>query len=302
MKILVTGGSGFIGSHLIARLLRLNHSVVNLDKTRRQIKEVKFYKADINHRKSLEKIFQREKPEVVYHLAAKTGVRESINQPQVYFQTNVLGTLNLLEAAVKYGVKGFFFASSSSVYGNQKKAPFKETDCADKPISPYAASKRAAELLIYAYHQLYQLSAVIFRLFTVYGPAGRKDMAPFLFTREINRSQSIKKFGSGQSQRDYVYIDDVVDGLAAALEKKFNYEIINLGSGQSASLNNLIRLIEKLLAKKARVKKLPQQPGDAIITWADISRAKKLLSYQPKISLELGMKRFVNWYLENERD
>jgi len=299
MKILVTGASGFIGSHLVKKLLKLNHQVVSLDIRRSRIS--RFYKADINCRQALERIFEKEKPDKICHLAALTGVRESIKQPQAYFKTNVLGTLNLLELAVKYEAKGFFLASSSSVYGNQKKVPFKETDCADKPISPYAASKRSAELLLFAYHQLYKLKTTIFRFFTVYGPKGRKDMAPFLFTRAINSGQPIKKFGTGESKRDYVYIDDLIDSFISGLEKNFGGKIINLGMGQPVSLNGLISLIEKLLDKKAKIKKLPQQPGDVPITWADISRARKLLNYQPKIEIEEGMKRFINWYLKEKK-
>ncbi len=308
MKILVTGGSGFIGSHLIRKLIHLNHRVVNLDHRRSPINQVryrqgvKFYLVDINHQQALEKVFQREQPKAIYHLAAKTGVRESLRQPQTYFQTNVLGTLNLLEAAVKYGTKDFFFTSSSSVYGQQKKSPFHEDSQTSRLISPYAVSKRSAELLIEAYHYLFKLRTVIFRLFTVYGPHGREDMAPFLFTQAISRGQPLKKFGSGQSQRDYVYIDDVINGLTAVLDKKFNYAIINLGSGQSVTLNYLIRLIEKLLNKKAQIEKMPKQVSDLTLTAADIGRAAKLLHYQPKTDIKAGMKKFIDWYLANEQN
>lgn len=308
MKILVTGGSGFIGSHLVARLACLNHSVVNLDKRRSPAGEMsnkrqfKFYQADINDQEALKKIFQKEQPEVVYHLAAKTGVRESLKQPQVYFQTNVLGTLNVLEAAVQHDAKDFFFTSSSSVYGQQKKSPFCEDRQTSRLISPYAVSKRSAELLVESYHYLFKLPTVIFRLFTVYGPHGRQDMAPFLFTQAISRGQPLKKFGRGQSQRDYVYIDDVINGLTAALDKKFNYAIINLGSGQSVTLNSLIRLIEKLLKKKAQIEKMPKQTGDLFLTAADLNRAAKLLSYKPKTDINSGMKKFIAWYLANEQN
>lgn len=313
MKILVTGGAGFIGSHLIRRLLKLKYPVVCIDNFddyySPKIKEeniqefitnkrFKLYRADICDFKKLTQIFKKEKPDKICHSAAQVGIRASLSEPNLYLQTNVGGTLNLLKLSVKNKVQNFLLASSSSVYGNRKKIPFSEKACVDQPLSPYAATKRAAELLTYTYHHLYNLNCTILRFFTVYGPSGRPDMATFLFTDAIYKGKAIKKFGSGKSKRDYLYIDDLIDGIIAALNKNFPFQIINLGSGRSVELNSLITLIEKILQKKAKIQSFQKQAGDIEVTWADITKAKRLLRYHPKISINKGMKRFIKWYLE----
>lgn len=315
-KILVTGGAGFIGSHLTRRLLELGYHVVCVDDLndyyspkikRKNIapflkeKNFRFYKGDICDYDRLLEIFKHEKFDIVAHLAAWAGVRPSIANPYLYEKVNIGGTLNLLDLAAKYKIENFVFASSSSVYGNNKKIPFSESDPVDNPISPYAATKKSCELLAATYHNLYGLPCTGLRYFTVYGPSGRPDMAPFLFTDAIFRGKPIKKFGNGTSKRDYTYIDDIVGGTVAALRKNFPFEIINLGNSEPVELNYFISLIERLLGKKAKIKQMPRQPGDVEITYADISKAKKLLSWQPKVKIEEGMNVFIEWYKENRK-
>lgn len=312
MKILLTGGAGFIGSHVARRLLDLGHNVICVDNfdpyydpkiKERNIQEFisnkKFvlYKEDICDFTIMEKIFRKERPDKVLHLAAKVGVRASIENPGAYIKTNIEGTLNLLRLSVKHDVDNFVFASSSSVYGNNKKIPFSEEDLTDMPISLYGASKKAGELLVYTYHHLYKLPCTILRFFTVYGPGGRPDMAPYLFVDAIYKGKRIRRFGKGDSSRDYTYIDDVVLGIISVLEKNFAFEIFNLGNSKPVKLNYFISVIEKLLGKKAKIREVSLQTGDAAVTFADISKAKKLLRYKPMISIEEGMKRFINWYL-----
>lgn len=312
MKILVTGGAGFIGSHLTKRLLSEGYSVACVDNFNdyydskikianvgqfKGHKRLSLYKADICYIKELKKIFKKETPEKVCHLAAAVGVRSSIENPHFYIRNNIKGSMNILDLSVKRGVNNFIFASSSAVYGNNKKIPFSEKDGADNPISPYGATKKAGELLAYTYHQLYNLNCTILRFFTVYGPAGRPDMAPFLFTDAVHRGKPIMKFGKGNTKRDYTYIDDIVDGIIASLKNNFSYEIINLGNNKPVELNYLISLIERLLKKKANILQLEKQVGDVDITYADISKAKKLLGYKPKITIEEGMEKFIQWYL-----
>jgi UDP-glucuronate 4-epimerase len=256
----------------------------------------KFYTEDIRNFKALERIFEKEKPDKIVHLAAKVGVRPSIENPFIYEDVNIKGALNLLELARKYKIENFICASSSSVYGGNKKIPFSETDPADFPISPYAATKKSAELLCYNYHHLYNLNIICLRFFTVYGPKGRPDMAPYKFTKAILEEKELPMFGYGNSKRDYTYIDDIISGIISCLDKKFGYEIINLGNSYSISLKYFIKIIEKITGKKAKIKQFPAQPGDARITCADISKARKLLNYNPKIRPEEGMKKFIKWY------
>lgn len=314
MKILITGSAGFIGSNLTQKLLFENHSIVGLDnfnnyyspeykeentKELEKSKKFKLYRADIINKKEIEKIFSQEKPDKVVHLAARAGVRPSIEQPLLYNKVNIEGTLNVFEASRKNKVKKIVFASSSSVYGGRKKVPFKETDKVDKPISPYAATKKAGELLAHTYHHLYNLPIICLRFFTVYGPKGRPDMAPYLFTKWVNEGKSIKMFGDGSTKRDYTYIDDITAGISSALDKDLGYEIINLGNSEVVQLIDFINLVGKLLNKKVKIDQLPEQPGDVPITNADITKAKKLLNYQPQTSFEQGMKKFINWYKQN---
>ncbi|OGD86859.1 epimerase [Candidatus Curtissbacteria bacterium RBG_13_35_7] len=311
MKILVTGTAGFIGSHLTDRLLKERHEIIGIDnfnnyydpkikeqnlKSAFRLKFFKLYKADICDFKSLSNIFQKEKPQKIVHLAARAGVRSFIKNPQLYTQVNVLGTVNLLKLAVDSNVEQFIFGSSSSVYGQSKQFPFFENDSCNNIISPYGASKRAAEFFVESFYKTYRLKSTILRFFTVYGPRGRPDMAPALFSKAILEGKSINQFGDGLSSRDYTYIDDIVDGILKSLEKIYDFEIINLGNNHPIKLSDFIRTLEKVIGKKAKVNKLPMQPGDVEKTWANIEKAKKFLNWEPKIDLNLGLIKFINWY------
>jgi len=310
MSILVTGGAGFIGSHLIDKLLEEGHSVICLDNfdpyydpqlKRKNIrhnlgnKNFKLIEADVRDKKALRKIFEESDIEKVVHLAAKVGVRPSIKEAALYEDVNVRGTLNLLELSREFAVENFIFGSSSSVYGNTGKVPFGEDDV-PKPISPYGASKRSGELLCHVYGSLYSIPITCLRFFTVYGPRQRPDMAIHKFTRLIDQGKEIEIYGDGTSKRDYTYVEDIVNGIISALERKFSFEIFNLGSSRTVELNALISLIEEELGKRARVRRLPAQLGDMPITHANISKARKLLGYKPRISFEEGIKAFVRWY------
>ncbi len=255
-----------------------------------------FYKIDISDYRALKKIFVKYKFDVVCHLAAQAGVRYSLVNPWVYERANVLGTLNLLELLKEQKRGKLVFASSSSVYGANKKLPFSERDQVDRPISLYAATKKSNELMAYAYHQLFGLPMVGLRFFTVYGPWGRPDMACFKFADLMRRGQVIEIYNFGQMARDFTYVDDIIDGLVAAIRKDFKFEIFNLGNNRPEKLNKLVALLEKNLGRVAKKRKLPLQAGDVTETWADISKAKKQLGYQPKISLEKGLKKFTDWY------
>lgn len=319
MTILVTGCAGFIGSHTTRELLNKGYNVVGIDNLndyynpkwkKQNLAQFKhennftYHCLDIIDQEKTAKIFkqaqQQNQPiKKIVHLAARAGVRPSIEKPILYEQTNVLGTLNLLELVKEFKVPHFIFASSSSVYGNQKKTPFSETDPVNEPISPYAATKKAGEMLCHTYAYLYKINTTCLRFFTVYGPAGRPDMAPYLFTEAIVKGDQIKKFGDGSSKRDYTYIDDIVAGVVAAVERPFKFEIINLGNNQPVSLNEFIDSLEQIIGSKAKIKPMPMQPGDVTQTYADIKKAKQLLDFEPKISLYQGLKKFVAWYQEN---
>ena len=316
MRVLVTGGAGFIGSHFIRRLLLENYDVICVDNFNDfyspKVKELNIqpfskkknftlYRGDITDYGLMEKIFNKENIHQVVHMAARAGIRPSIQNPFIYQKVNVEGTLNMLELSRKKKVSKFILISSSSVYGNNSKIPFSENDPISEPISPYAATKRSAELLTYTYHHLYALNTVIIRPFTVYGPSGRPDMAPFIFTKLIDSGKKIQRFGDGSTKRDYTYIDDFTDGTIAALEKDLKFEIFNLGNSRAIKLNKLITTIESALGKKAMIEELPYQPGDMSLTYADISKAKKLLNYNPQITLKDGITRFVSWYKEYKK-
>ncbi len=309
--ILVTGGAGFIGSHVCDKLLALGNKVVCVDNLNnyyspmRKIKNIQhnfdnknfeFINLDIQHKDQLEEIFKEHKIERICHLAARAGVRPSIEKPLWYRDTNVTGTLNLLELAKVFDVHNFVFASSSSVYGNNQRIPFREEDPVDFPISPYAASKKACELFCYTYSHLCDINVTCLRFFTCYGPRGRPEMAPYLFTDRISKGLPIKKFGDGTTKRDYTFIADIVEGIIKALERPFKFEIINLGNNTPVELNYFIKVIEDAVGKKAIIEPHPMQKGDVQITFADISKAKGLLDYEPKTSIEEGMKKFVEWY------
>ncbi len=316
MNILVTGAAGFIGSHLCDALIK-EHDVIGIDnfcdfydmKIKRnnikglaQFDNFQIIKADIRSKSELEDVFSHHKFDLVIHLAAMAGVRPSIADPVLYTEVNVNGTVNLLEQCKKQGVKKFIFASSSSVYGNNKKVPFAESDPVDLPISPYASTKKAGELICHTYHHLEQISMVILRFFTVYGPRQRPDLAIHKFARKILADEVIPVFGDGSSKRDYTYIDDIIDGVLRSVDFVTNgchYEIFNLGESQTISLFKMIGTIEKSLGKRAEKETLPPQPGDVDQTFADISKAKELLGYNPKTKFRAGVDKFVEWLKEN---
>lgn len=313
-KVLVTGGAGFIGSHVAEYLLERGDDVVIIDEVNDYydvtIKEanlrlltqnygegrVSVYRGDICDSQLMETIFEKERPEWVCHMAARAGVRPSIQDPYVYIHSNIKGTTQLMELSHKYGVKNFVFASSSSVYGGSKSTFFSEDEVVDNPVSPYAASKKACELLAYTYHHLYNLNVTGLRFFTVYGPRGRPDMAPFKFIDRVSRGVQIQQFGDGTSSRDYTYISDIVDGVVRAIDRPHPYQIFNLGKGDGTSLKEFIGLVEKHTGKKANKVILPDQPGDVPYTCADISKAQRLLGYKSKVSFEDGIRRTAKWY------
>ena len=311
--ILVTGGAGFIGSHLCERLLKDGCHVICVDnfdsfydpkiKIRNVEGMVKKFPqgfelitGDIRNPEHLTEVFKKNRIDLVIHLAARAGVRPSIAQPLLYEDVNVRGTIALLEACKEHGIKDFIFASSSSVYGENQRVPFSEEDLDIQPISPYGATKRAGELLCYAYHHLYGISIACLRIFTAYGPRQRPEMAIHKFTRLVDQGERIPIYGDGSSRRDYTYIDDLVDGILGVVRYHKGFEVYNLVESQTTSLKELIRLIEEAFGKKANVEMLEFQPGDVSVTYADISKAERILKYQPRVKMEEGIKRFVEWY------
>jgi UDP-glucuronate 4-epimerase len=314
LKILVTGGAGFIGSSVAEKLLERGDEVVCLDNfddfynpaiKRANIKgllehpKFKLVEGDIRDYPLVREVFLMQDLDMVLHLAARAGVRPSIAQPLLYEEVNIKGTMNLLDCAHESKVKGFIFASSSSVYGENEKVPFSETDNVDYPISPYAATKKAGELICYTYHHLYNMNVTCLRFFTVYGPKQRPEMAIHKFTRMIDKGEPVPMFGDGTTKRDYTYIDDIVDGVLKSIDHNGPYEIFNLGESQTIELRELIALIEKNLGKKAIIDQQPNQPGDVPITYADIDRAKKAIGYAPTTKVTLGVEKFVKWYIAN---
>jgi UDP-glucuronate 4-epimerase len=315
MRILVTGGAGFIGSHLVEKLLAARHEVVILDDFNDfydpQIKhaniagfvsDVTVCHVDLRDSESVRTLFHRAEVDAIVHLAARAGVRPSIQHPRLYYDTNVIGTLHLLESARMTGVERFIFASSSSVYGASKKVPFCEDQHLTQTLSPYGATKIAGEFLCSTYSHLYKMRVVALRYFTVYGPRQRPDLAIHQFTRRIYAGQPIDQFGDGSTQRDYTYVDDIIQGTMAALAYDGPlYDLFNLGESQTIRLKDLISAIENALGKKAKIHKLPEQPGDMPLTYADISKAKKLLGYNPTTKLNEGVPKFVEWFLRSQR-
>jgi len=326
--ILVTGGAGFIGSHLTEALLKSGQKVVVLDNfndfydpviKRENIKaittkmaqlgipedHIQIIEGDIRDPEQMDKLFASSSIQLVVHLAAMAGVRPSISAPLLYNDVNINGTLNLLEMCKKYRVKKFVFASSSSVYGNNKKVPFAETDFVDHPVSPYAATKRAGELFCHTYHHLYGMDIACLRFFTVYGPGQRPDLAIHKFTKLIINDEEVPFYGDGTTERDYTYIDDIIDGVVRAIQWVQNgqgqYEIFNLGESRTISLNEMVATLEKVIGKKAKLKVLPMQPGDVKRTYADITKARKILGYHPVTAFEDGIEKFVQWYKENNK-
>jgi UDP-glucuronate 4-epimerase len=314
-RILLTGGAGFIGSHVAEELIRRGTKlsiVDNLDnfyapsRKRLNLQEIQnagsyeFFEADVRDMDALRKVAERVQPEIVIHLAARAGVRPSIEQPALYESVNVAGTVNLLEIAREFKVQRLIFGSSSSVYGIANTVPFCEDDLKTRPISPYAATKLAAELMCYTYTHLYGLTTLCLRFFTVYGPRQRPDLAIHKFTALIEAGKPIPVFGDGSMGRDYTYVDDIVSGVVASLEytpqPKLPFEVFNLGNSNPVRLRELIAHLEAATGKKARQEPLPDQPGDVPITWANIDKAKRLLGYSPKTSMEQGLRNFVAWY------
>ncbi len=338
MNYLVTGGSGFIGSHLVEQLLKKGHSVINIDnfddfydyriKIKNTLDSVqhfsdfkfsdkaediqnlisltksesyRLYYQDIRDKKGLEEIFKKHKIDLIIHLAALAGVRPSIERPLDYEEVNIRGTQNLWELSKDFHIKKFVCASSSSVYGNNQKIPFSETDAVDHPISPYAATKKCGEILGHAYHHLYRIDMIQLRFFTVYGPRQRPDLAIHKFTKLISEDREIPFYGDGTTARDYTYIDDIIDGITKSItyleENSGVYEILNLGESQVITLDEMLSTIENILGKSAIRKNLPMQAGDVLQTNADITKARTLIGYKPDTNFQNGIKKFVEWFL-----
>ncbi|WP_294247711.1 GDP-mannose 4,6-dehydratase [uncultured Chryseobacterium sp.] len=338
MKYLITGASGFIGSHLAEQLLKQGHSVINIDnfddfydyriKIKNTLHSVQdfsdfefsgkeddlqrlavqvnsdhytLYCQDIRDRKGLEEILESHAVDAVIHLAALAGVRPSIERPLEYEEVNIRGTMNLWDLCKDFNIRKFVCASSSSVYGNNEKIPFSETDNVDQPISPYAATKKCGEILGHVYHNLYGIDMIQLRFFTVYGPRQRPDLAIHKFTRLISENCEIPFYGDGTTARDYTYIDDIIDGIMKSItyleEHSQVYEILNLGENQVITLTEMLSSIEQALGKPAIRKNLPMQPGDVLKTNADITKAKALIGYKPDTDFQNGIKKFVEWFL-----
>jgi len=312
-SVLLTGAAGFIGSKVAEKLLKRGYRVIGVDnlndyydprlkkyrlKRLSENKNFTFYKVDIENREALRVIFQDTKPQGVINLAARAGVRYSLVNPFVYETTNSLGTLNLLETMREFGIEKFVLASTSSLYAGQPM-PFKEELPVNTPISPYAASKKAAEVMSYTYHYLYGFDVTVLRYFTVYGPAGRPDMCIFRFIKWIDEGTPITVYGDGTQSRDFTYVDDIAEGTVRAFERETGYEIINLGGNQPHKLKEVIELIEEFLGKRAEVVYKPFHKADLKATWADIEKAKRILNWEPKVPLREGIRRTVEWHLEN---
>ncbi|WP_297983981.1 GDP-mannose 4,6-dehydratase [uncultured Chryseobacterium sp.] len=340
MKYLVTGGSGFIGSHLVEALLKNGHSVINIDnfddfygyqiKIRNTLESVgkspefsfreketdiqkliietvsdqyQLYFQDIRDKDGLAKIFEQNEIDMVIHLAALAGVRPSIERPLEYEEVNIKGSMNLWELCKEFNIKKFVCASSSSVYGNNEKIPFSETDNVDRPISPYAATKKCGEIMGHVYHHLYGIDMIQLRFFTVYGPRQRPDLAIHKFTKIITDGNEVPFYGDGSTARDYTFIDDIIDGIMKSIQYLENndkiYEIINLGESEVVNLNEMLGIIEENLDKKSVRNTLPMQPGDVFKTNADITKAKSIIGYQPTTNFQNGINKFVEWFLRN---
>lgn len=311
MVVLVTGAAGFIGSNLIEQLLVAGHSVVGLDNfepfydpaiKRANLESLvglgsfTFVEGDIRDRSALRRTFESREIDAVIHLAAMAGVRPSIRDPLHYSDVNLTGTMILLEEMRNRNVKRLVFGSSSSVYGGSSDVPFREDQAADRPVSPYAATKRAGEILCHSHHHLFGLEVACLRFFTVYGPRQRPEMAIHAFTRQISEGQPIPFFGDGSSRRDYTFVSDIVDGVIAALDRAKGYQVYNLGGSSTVSLAELVKLIEERVGRPAVYDRKSEQPGDVPITYADVSKARAEIGYDPKVDIRAGLDRFVEWY------
>jgi UDP-glucuronate 4-epimerase len=313
--ILVTGAAGFIGSHVTQALLARGDAVVGLDnlndyyppaRKEANVAEVRtsapdagrytFIAGDVRDRELVRRLFAEQAFDGVIHLAAMAGVRISIADPHLYYDVNVIGTLNLLDAARDYGVGSFVFASTSSVYGRTERVPFVESDPCDRPLAPYPASKRAAEMLAFTYHHLYGLNCTVLRFFTVYGPRGRPDMVAYLVADNIFLGRPVPLYNGGQMYRDWTYVDDIAAGILAAVDRPLGYEIINLGRGEPVLLADFIRLIEELAGRRANLTPAPMTDSDIAYTYADIGKARRLLDYHPRVAVAEGVERFWQWY------
>jgi len=314
MRLLVTGGAGFIGSHLCENLVQDQHRTICLDNLndyynplikRNNIRGLlhnprfRLIEADILDEFKLDTLFSEEPFDAVVHLAARAGVRPSIQDPKLYQRVNIEGSLNVLEACVRHHVPKIILASSSSVYGSNAKVPFSEEDPVDHPVSPYAATKKACELIAYTYHHLHGIAATCLRFFTVYGPRQRPDMAVHRFTRCIMEGRPISVYGDGSSRRDYTYITDIIQGLLKSIESCRGYHLYNLGESNTVTLADLVQMIEQAVGKKAIIKRMPDQPGDVMVTYADITRAREELGYTPSVPIEKGIIEFVRWFKQN---
>lgn len=316
-NILITGGAGFIGSHLVDYLLASDEWTItvvddfndfykpeikrNNVKPHLQNPKYQLVELDIRNSEALAGVFLDQNFDCVVHLAARAGVRPSLSQPELYAQTNINGTLNLLELARKFNVKQFVFGSSSSVYGINAKVPFSEDDPVRQPISPYAATKGAGELLCHTYAHLYGVRCICLRFFTVYGPRQRPDLAIHKFARLISQGKPIPVYGDGTTRRDYTYVDDIISGVVAAINyDASDFEIINLGESRTVALKELIVLLEKELDSHASIDSVPPQPGDVPQTFADINKARRLLGYNPKMQIEEGIRQFVHWFRDSQ--
>ena len=314
MKVMVTGAAGFIGSHTVEALLARGDEVVGVDafddyyppeRKRQNVLEVRaaghpgalsLMELDVRDRQGLADLFRVHRPEVVVHLAAKPGVRASVAAPHLYVDVNLGGTLNLLEEAVRQGAKNFVFASTSSVYGATERIPFSETDPCDRPLAPYPASKRAAELLGHCYHHLHGLPFTALRFFTVYGPRGRPDMMAFRLLDNIFRGRALQLYDGGRMHRDWTFVSDVVAGIVAAVDRPLGYELVNVGRGEPVLLSDFVALVERMTGKRAQLTEAPMDSADVRYTYADTDKARRLLGYDPQVSVGEGVERFIRWY------
>ncbi len=314
MKVLVTGAAGFIGSHLAEKLARRGDEVVGLDnfndyydprRKRANEKRLNSYpnfcmiEADIRDRQGMFELFAREQFDAVAHLAAMAGVRNAVVYPELYVEVDYNGTQHLMDAARATEVGNFVFASTSSVYGDTRQIPFVESDSCDRPLQPYAAAKRAAEILGYAYHHLFRLNFTAVRFFTVYGPNGRPDMMAYLVADSITKGVEIPLYEGGEMYRDWTFVDDITNGVVAAVDRPLGYEVINLGRGEPVRLGDFVGFMESLAGRKARLRPAPKLSADVVRTYADIGKARALLGYDPQISVEEGVTRFWEWYRDN---
>jgi UDP-glucuronate 4-epimerase len=311
-RYLVTGAAGFIASAVCKRLVAEGHTVVGVDNLNDaydvrlkhfRLREVRplisFIEADICDRDAMARLFAREKLDAVINLAARAGVRQSVDNPWLYFDTNVTGTLNLLDLCRRHGIEKFVIASTSSLYGDSKAMPFSETLPTDRPLSPYAASKKAAEAACYTYHHLHGLDVSVVRYFTVYGPAGRPDMSLFRFVQWVNEGRTVILYGDGTQSRDFTYVEDIARGTVLAAQKRVGFEVINLGSDEPWVLIDTLRLIEAQVGKQARIEYRPRHAADVMATWADVSKARTILGWRSEVDARTGITRLVDWYAQN---